>query len=118
MRLRDFATQVRFQPKGRTATCTCNVCGARSYLPLEQLKREWPSCESCNSNPCFRGAVHLLSSATFGESLPSRGLPLRRGLRGLGLSDPGGYADELARKLDKTNAFLRQGAPPRHFLHR
>jgi SAM-dependent methyltransferase len=70
-----------------------------------------PSCESCGSTPRFRAVVHALSLGLFGESLPIPRFPLRRDLRGLGLSDWGGYATRLATKLDYTNTFLH--AEPR-----
>ena len=73
-------------------TYTCNVCGQPSNVPLDRLEREVPSCESCGSTPRFRGVVHALSLGLFGESLPIPRFPQRRDVRGLGLSDWGGYA--------------------------
>lgn len=87
-------------------TYTCNVCGEPSFVPLEALRREEPSCERCGSTPRFRGVVHALSLGLFGESLPIPRFPQRLDLRGFGLSDWGGYANGLARKLDYTNTFL------------
>jgi len=87
-------------------TYTCNVCGQPSSVPLDQLEREVPSCESCGSTPRFRGVVHALSLGLFGESLPIPRFPRRPDLRGLGLSDWGGYATSLATKFDYTNTFL------------
>ena len=84
----------------------CNVCGEPSYVPLDRLERETPSCESCGSTPRFRGVVEALSLGLFGESLPIPRFPLRRDLRGLGLSDWEGYATRLAAKFDYTNTFL------------
>lgn len=90
----------------RTPAYTCNVCGESSYVPLDQLRRETPSCESCRSTPRFRGVVHSLSLGLFGESLPIPRFPQRLDLRGFGLSDWEGYATGLATKLDYTNTFL------------
>src|SRR5262245_18977844 len=87
-------------------TYTCNVCGQPSNVPLDRLEREVRSCETCGSTPRFRGVVHALSLGLVEESPPIHRFPQRRDLRGLGLSDWGGYATSLARKFDYTNTFL------------
>ena len=80
---------------------TCNICGA--VCTAEKLERETPSCDGCGSNVRFRWIVHALSMGLFGESIPLRHFPVRREIRGIGLSDPRPIADALAYCLDYVN---------------
>src|SRR5688572_14404834 len=86
----------------------CNICGAACQTPLAALTREQPSCSLCRSSVRRRSLVHLLSTALFGESLALPDFPLRRDLRGLGLSDWEALAAPLARKLSFTNTYFHQ----------
>ena len=52
--------------------------------------------------------MHVLSVELFGESLALPDFPVRKSVRGLGLSDWEGYADRLAEKLDYVNTFYHQ----------
>jgi hypothetical protein len=59
----------------------------------------------------FRTIVNGLSIGLFRRDLVLSDFPLRRDLRGVGLSDSELYAKVLSRKLSYTNTFLH--APPR-----
>jgi SAM-dependent methyltransferase len=86
----------------------CNVCGTQCSAALDDLKREVSSCPQCESTVRFRGVVHVLSKALFGESLALPDFPFRPELVGIGLTDWSGYADWLAEKLSYQNTFLHQ----------
>jgi len=75
-------------------------------VPPSALQREVSSCGRCGSTVRTRAIVHLLTRELFGRSMTIPELPQRRDLVGIGLSDPGLYADGLARKLGYTNTFL------------
>jgi SAM-dependent methyltransferase len=96
-------TQTDLQP-GVLAFC-CNVCGAANVVELGALRRETTSC-ACGSTPRWRAIVHLVSTGLFGESLLLDDFPLRKDIRGLGLSDCVEYADKLAERLDYVNTFF------------
>ena len=83
---------------------TCNICN--SACTAETLDREIPSCPKCKSNVRFRWIVHALSVGLFGESIPLKKYPRRKNIRGIGMSDEGGIAAVLTRKLDYKNTFL------------
>jgi hypothetical protein len=56
-----------------------------------------------------RAIVHALSTELFGKSLAVPDFPVRRDIKGIGLSDWDGYAERLVKKLDYTNTcFHRQ----------
>lgn len=91
----------------------CNVCGHhnRSTLKsmlLDEHGRESRSCAACGSWIRVRTIVHLLSQALFGRSLALPDFPVRKDIRGIGLSDWEGYATPLAERLNYTNAFFHQ----------
>ncbi len=89
---------------------TCNICLAINQVGDGQLGREEPGCPGCGSNVRIRAVLHLLSEALFGISLPLADFPTDKSIRGLGLSDWGGYAGPLAEKLDYSNTYFHQ--PP------
>jgi SAM-dependent methyltransferase len=80
---------------------TCNICGAA--CAAETLERETPSCEHCGSNVRFRWIVHALSMELFGESLTLPDFPVRKDIRGIGMSDPAPIAAVLAGRFDYVN---------------
>lgn len=86
-------------------TFTCNVCGRASTVERSTLLRENATCRSCNSTVRYRAIVRALSIALFGESLTLSRFPVRRALKGAGLSDWSGYAERLARKFDYRNTY-------------
>lgn len=59
----------------------------------------------------MRAMVHLLSLGLFGKSMALPDFPVRRDLRGIGLSDWDGYAAGLAEKFNYTNTFYHK--PPK-----
>lgn len=89
----------------------CNCCGAFSRTPLEELQREGGSCPGCSSTPRWRSVVHALSLTLFGESLALPDFPVRRDIRGVGLTDWDGYAVGLAARLGYLNTYYH--AEPR-----
>jgi SAM-dependent methyltransferase len=85
----------------------CNVCGRHSSAAAELIRsRETPSCVHCGSNLRFRTLIHGLSVALFDAAVPLSEFPVRRDLRGIGLSDADLYAKPLSEKLDYTNTFF------------
>jgi SAM-dependent methyltransferase len=84
----------------------CNVCSGANTKTYEQMDREIPSCDHCDSNVRFRWIAHAVSEAFFDRSLPLKGFPMRKDIAGLGLSDWEGYAGPLARCFDYTNTFF------------
>lgn len=91
--------EIRFQ---------CNICGARCSTKGEELQREQVSCLECNSTPRVRAVVRALSVELFGESLPLPDFPVKKELRGLGMTDSEGYAKRLAEKFSYENTYLHQ----------
>ncbi|MGA2182751.1 MAG: methyltransferase domain-containing protein [Bryobacteraceae bacterium] len=84
----------------------CNVCSAANTKSYEQMDREKPSCDHCDSNVRFRWIVHAVSEALGDRSLPLKRFPVRKDISGLGLSDWEGYAGPLARCFNYTNTFF------------
>jgi len=52
--------------------------------------------------------VHVLSCELFGESLVLRDFPVRKDIRGIGMSDWAGYARILAQKMDYQNTYYHK----------
>ena len=100
-----------FQADRSAITYRCNICGNTETRTLSDLGRETPSCRSCGSTVRWRAIIHLLSTELFSQSLALPEFPLRKELKGLGLSDWPAYADRLAQKLSYTNTYYHQ--PPR-----
>ena len=86
----------------------CNICGAPNQFDLSSLDRETKSCAACNSSARWRGVVDALSYELFGESVKLPDFPVRRDIRGLGLSDWSGYARLLDEKFNYLNTFYHQ----------
>jgi SAM-dependent methyltransferase len=86
----------------------CNICGRRASVCRTQLGREIPSCKRCGSTVRFRSIVHVLSLELFGESLSLPEFPVRKQIRGLGMSDWDGYAAGFAEKFDYLNTWLHR----------
>jgi hypothetical protein len=100
-------------PAQPAVSFTCNLCGHRNDgVPLAEAEnRECQSCRQCRSSLRMRALVHLLSLELFGRSIPLHEFPVRKDLRGLGMSDWDGYALALAERLDYANTFYH--AEPR-----
>ena len=92
----------------------CNICGTASGVRPGQLQREVASCPTCNSTVRFRSVIHVLSVELFGESLVLTDFPVRKDIRGIGMSDWGVYAALLGEKLDYMNTFFDEPAITRH----
>jgi SAM-dependent methyltransferase len=84
----------------------CNICGSTMATPLATLDRETQTCTQCGSNPRFRAVIHCLSLELFGTALALPDFPVRKDLRGIGLSDWSGYAAPLTQKLAYTNTYF------------
>jgi SAM-dependent methyltransferase len=80
---------------------TCNICETKCSVAT--LERETPSCAKCGSNVRFRWIVHAVSRELFGDSRPLTDFPLRRHIRGLGMSDPEPIASVFAKRFDYVN---------------
>ncbi len=89
-------------------TFRCNICGTLCESKMTDLGRETPSCAKCGSTVRMRAVIHLLSSELFGKSISLPNFPIRRDIRGIGLSDWDGYAVPLARKLSYKNTFYHK----------
>ena len=83
----------------------CNICGQHAGLNLPKLHRESISCLNCGSSLRFRTVIHLLSVELFGKSISIPEFPVRRNIKGIGMSDWFGYANKLSEKLDYKNTF-------------
>lgn len=86
----------------------CNICGSQNSSRPDQLGREQTSCGACGSTVRFRGVIHALARELFGAGLALPDFPIRRDLRGLGMSDWTGYAQPLAEKFDYTNTYFHR----------
>jgi len=86
----------------------CNICGSRNRSKIANLDRESKSCVKCGSSVRMRAIIHLLSQSLFGESLCISDFPLRKDIKGIGLSDWGIYAKRLEGRLGYTNTFYHQ----------
>lgn len=93
---------------GARVEFTCNVCDSSCSVENAAIHREIQSCAGCGSTVRFRALVHILSTELFGQSLPLREFPLRRDLRGIGMSDWPPLAEALQANFDYTNSFLHQ----------
>jgi SAM-dependent methyltransferase len=84
----------------------CNVCGAGNELPVGQVHREMLCCAGCRANARFRGIVRAVQEVLLEDTETAlRAARPRREVRGVGMSDSGIYAGELARLFDYRNTF-------------
>lgn len=87
----------------------CNVCGAQmKNWPLAALGRDHVSCLICNAFGRAAGIIHLLSLALHGRSIPLPDWPVRKDIKGVGLSDWAGYAGRLPAKVSYQNTFYHK----------
>ncbi|TAN37729.1 MAG: methyltransferase domain-containing protein [Verrucomicrobia bacterium] len=86
----------------------CNICGRYCVRALAAIGRELPSCPRCGSTVRFRAVIRLLALHCFGDNIALPDFPLRKTLRGAGMSDWGGYARPLTRCLNYTNTFYHK----------
>lgn len=66
---------------------------------------ETPGCSGCRANSRMRSIVHQLSREFFGKSLPLSEFPVRKNIKGIGMTDSFSYAIPLAEKFDYTNTY-------------
>ena len=85
----------------------CNICGTDNDGSRE-TGREVPDCLGCGSSLRMRAMIGLLSLELFGRVLPIADFPVRKDIRGVGLSDWDGYAKRLSTRLDYTNTYYHQ----------
>ena len=86
----------------------CNICGNETVALLADLSRESSSCMLCGSTVRMRAIVHVLSVELFGESLVLKDFPVRKEIRGIGMSDWPGYARTLAKKFSYINTYYHK----------
>ena len=86
----------------------CNICGRENAVQRSALTREAPTCAGCESTVRMRGIVATLSIELFGTPLKLDDFPVRKDIRGVGLSDWDRYAEPLSRKLSYKNTFYHQ----------
>lgn len=86
----------------------CNICGADCACVRQALDRESASCGGCGSTLRMRSIIGLLTRELFGELKPLAELPVRKDIRGVGLSDWVEYARRLAEVVDYSNTFYHQ----------
>ena len=84
----------------------CNICKQANELPAVKFHRELGQCTRCGSTPRFRGLMYALSLALFDKNMALPDFPARKDLRGVGISDWGGYAAPLEKKLSYQNTFF------------
>ena len=110
--LRTFSLGIAYKVRSLVSSETflrfrCNICGFPNFTPLDLVSaREEASCIFCGSTLRWRTVVHVLSTELFGASLVLVDFPRQVNLKGLGLSDWGGYAEELSKKMNYTNTFF------------
>ena len=86
----------------------CNVCGKPSLTDVRRLTRETATCQICGSTARVRAIIRVLSTELFDDNLLLPDFPLRREIRGLGMTDWEGYAVKLAEKFDYRNTYYHQ----------
>jgi len=86
----------------------CNICGQDCRCDRSALDREVASCPACGSTLRMRAIVGLLTRELFGSFRPIGELPVRKDIRGVGLSDWHEYAWRLANLVDYTNTYYHQ----------
>jgi SAM-dependent methyltransferase len=86
----------------------CNICGKPSLTDVRRLDREVPTCQACDSNARARAVIQVLSMELFHENLLLADFPVRREIRGLGMTDWEGYAVKLAEKFDYQNTYYHE----------
>lgn len=95
-------------PEQERVRFNCNICGRACACEPSRLDREVASCEGCGSTLRMRAIIGLLTRELFGELCPIEQLPVRKDIRGVGLSDWDEYARRLAGVVDYTNTYYHQ----------
>jgi glycosyltransferase involved in cell wall biosynthesis len=85
----------------------CNICGALNRVQRALIDREMASCQACMSTPRSRAVIDALTTRLLGDAAVLSQLPVRKDLKGMGLSDWEGYAQVLSARFDYLNTFFR-----------
>lgn len=91
-----------------TVSFRCNICGGDNHCARARLDRETASCDGCGSTLRMRSIIGLLTRELFGNLRPLGEQPVRKDIRGVGLSDGVEYATRLADVVDYSNTFYHQ----------
>jgi len=86
----------------------CNICGSFCDTMIGELGREISSCPCCASTVRMRAIVHLLSMELFGKSFAIQDFPVKKNIKGIGMSDWEPYAAGLKKKLGYKNTFYHK----------
>ncbi|WFU12350.1 hypothetical protein QA646_20790 (plasmid) [Rhizobium sp. CB3090] len=87
-------------------TFCCNVCGFSNDLSTAAIHREMLNCVECGSCARFRGVVKAVQQFVFKDATrPLNIQPPIPNIRGIGMSDWRGYADEFSRICDFQNTY-------------
>lgn len=91
-------------------TFRCNICDGINTDIARNLvtDREANSCIHCGSSLRLRSVIQALTSEIYGESLTLPTAPVRKSIRGAGMSDWEGYAKPLAKLFAYQNTFYHQ----------
>jgi hypothetical protein len=93
----------------KTLDFTCNCCGKPVVAcPIEKIGREVQSCPTCGSTVRFRSIAHLIGLSLHGRGMPLPDWPVKKEIRGMGLSEWPGYGDGLAEKTTFINTYFHQ----------
>jgi SAM-dependent methyltransferase len=94
----------RIRP-GARVPFRCNLCGTANAGTLAALSREALTCAHCGSNVRFRAMAYLVTKEVLGRPMALPGMPVRKDIAGVGLSDAENYAKPLAEKFSYENTF-------------
>jgi SAM-dependent methyltransferase len=90
---------------GQLIQFTCNICGAGNSIQTAAFHREAAQCQDCGSVARFRGIVHAVSQALYGQSFPLSAMPLDKSIVGIGMSDSDIYASGLEKAFNYRNTY-------------
>jgi len=99
---------VRVDREPATLLFYCNICGKPSSTDVRWLDRENRTCQGCGSSARVRAVIQALSTELLHENLLLPDFPIRREVRGLGMTDWHGYAVKLAEKFDYQNTYYHK----------
>lgn len=107
-RIAVWPWKYRHTPPAEMVHFSCNICGHRNSLPRYEMGRESGACIFCGASVRWRSIIYALSMEIFGQNLSLDNFPVRKDIRGVGLSDWLGYAIPLAKKFDYKNTFYHR----------
>jgi SAM-dependent methyltransferase len=86
----------------------CNICGGKNRKTLSELGRETNSCSGCGSTVRMRSIIYLLSMELFSSGKTISSFPIRKDIKGIGMSDWIGYASRLEKKFNYVNTYYHK----------